>query len=43
MMALLLLANLGTKLWLATRQARHVAQHRQAQGHQVGSIHGARV
>ncbi len=29
-LALLLLANLGTKLWLATRQARHVAQHRQA-------------
>ena len=29
-LAMLLLANLGTKLWLATRQARHVAQHRQA-------------
>ena len=29
-LALLLLANLGTKLWLATRQARHVAHHRAA-------------
>jgi STE24 endopeptidase len=29
-LALLLLANLGTKLWLATRQARHVARHRSA-------------
>ncbi len=30
-LALALLANLGVKLWLATRQARHVAQHQ----HQV--------
>ena len=30
-LALALLANLGLKLWLATRQARHVAQHQ----HQV--------
>ena len=29
-LAVLLLANLGTKLWLATRQARHVARHRNA-------------
>ncbi|MBU3653687.1 MAG: M48 family peptidase, partial [Limnohabitans sp.] len=29
-LAVLLLANLGTKLWLATRQARHVARHRDA-------------
>ena len=29
-LAVLLLANLGTKLWLATRQARHVARHRQS-------------
>ncbi len=29
-LALLLLANLGTKLWLSTRQARHVALHRPA-------------
>ena len=30
-LAIALLANLGLKLWLATRQARHVAQHQ----HQV--------
>ena len=29
-LAVLLLANLGTKLWLAGRQASHVARHRDA-------------
>ena len=29
-LAVLLLANLGTKLWLVTRQARHVAHHRES-------------
>jgi len=29
-LAVLLVANLLTKLWLASRQVRHVAQHRDA-------------